>query len=110
MALIAAFGSAGWAQQTTPVAPQAQAQEKSTQAAATQAPSTLRELFANADRNGDGKVTRDEAKGHLPITFANFDQIDKDKRGWISFDQFMAFTNQRVQKQADDIVRMGDQY
>ncbi len=78
--------------------------------AATQGPLTLRKLFANADKNGDGKVTKDEAKGHLPITYLSFEEIDTDKRGWITFDQFMAFTNKRDQKLADDILTQGDNY
>jgi Ca2+-binding EF-hand superfamily protein len=110
IALIAAFSTASWAQQTQPVATQGQSESLSTQPTATQAPMTLRKLFANADKNGDGKVTKDEAKGHLPITYASFEQIDTDKHGWITFDQFMAFTNKRVQKQADDILTQGDKY
>ncbi len=110
VALMVAFATASWAQQTQPAATQEQSQAQPTQPAATQGPMTLRKLFANADKNGDGKVTKDEAKGHLPITYASFEQIDTDKRGWISFDQFMAFTNKRVQKQADDILTQGEHY
>ncbi len=109
-ALMVAFSTASWAQQTQPAATQGQSEAKSTQPAATQAPMTLRKLFANADKNGDGKVTKDEAKGHLPITYRSFEEIDTDKRGWITFDQFMAFTNKRVQKHADDILTEGDHY
>ncbi len=110
IALIAAFGTASWAQQTQPVAAQGQSESLSTQPAATQAPMTLRRLFANADKNGDGRVTKDEAKGHLPVTYLSFEEIDADKRGWITFDQFIAFTNKRVQEQADDIFTQGDHY
>ena len=102
--LIVAFSTAGWAQQTRPAATQEQTESQSTQPAATRAPMTLTKLFARADKNGDGKVTKDEAKGHLPITYLNFEEIDTDKRGWISFDQFIAFTNKRVNKQADNIL------
>ena len=109
-ALMVAFGTAGWAQQTQPVATQGQPESQSTQTAAIQAPMTLRKLFANADKNGDGKVTKDEAKGHLPITYLSFEEIDSDKRGSITFDQFMAFTIKRDQKLADDILSQGDHY
>ena len=95
-ALMVAFSTASWAQPTQP--------------AATKEPMTLRRLFARADKNGDGKVTKDEAKGPLPITHASFEQIDTDKRGWISFDQFMAFTNKRVNKPADYILTQWDKY
>ena len=110
IALMVAFGTASWAQQTQPAATPGQPQAQQTQPAATKGPMTLRKLFASADKNGDGKVTKAEAKGPLPITYASFEQIDIDKRGWIDFDQFIAFTNKRVQKQADDILTQGDKY
>jgi hypothetical protein len=110
IALMVAFCSASWAQQTQPAAGQGQPQAEQTQPAATKGPMTLRKLFTTADKNGDGKLTKAEAKGPLPITYANFEQIDTDKRGWISFDQFMAFTNKRVDKQADDILTQWDKY
>jgi len=109
-ASMVALSTASWAQQTLPAASQGQSESQATQPAATQAPLTLRKLFANADKNGDGKVTKDEAKGHLPITYLSFEEIDTDKRGWITFDQFIAFTNQRVQKLADDILKQGDTF
>jgi Ca2+-binding EF-hand superfamily protein len=109
-ALMVGFSTAGWAQQTQPVATQGQSESQSTPTATSQAPLTLRKLFTNADKNGDGKVTKDEAKGHLPITYLSFEEIDTDKRGWITFNQFMAFTNKRDQKLADDILTQGDNY
>jgi hypothetical protein len=48
--------------------------------------------------------------GHLPITYLSFEEIDTVKAGWITFDQFMAFTNQRVQKLADDVLKQGDTF
>ena len=110
IALMVAFGTASWAQQTQPAATQGQPQAQPTKPAASKEPMTLRRLFARADKNGDGKVTKAEAKGPLPITHASFEQIDTDKRGWISFDQFMAFTNKRVNKLADDILTQWDKY
>jgi Ca2+-binding EF-hand superfamily protein len=92
-------------------APQAQAQTPgATKSETTKQPKTLRALFNFADKNRDGQLTRGEAKGHLPLTYRDFDKIDKDKRGWINFDQFMAYTNERVTKQADDVIHAGDKY
>jgi EF hand/EF-hand domain pair len=108
IALMVAFGTASWAQQ--PAATPGQPQAQQTQPAAAKEPGTLRKLFKAADKNGDGKVTKAEAKGHLPITYSSFEEIDTDKRGWISFDQFMAFTNKRVNKEADDILTLGDKF
>ena len=109
IALMVAFGSASWAQQPAPAAAQGQPQAQPAQPAAKE-PMTLRRLFARADKNHDGQVTKAEAKGTLPVTYANFEQIDTDKRGWISFEQFMAFTNKRVAKQADDILTQWDKF
>jgi hypothetical protein len=69
---------------------------------------TLRRLFAAADANRDGKLTKEEARGWLPITYENFEKIDVDKRGYITFEQFMVFTQKRVNKQADDILHLND--
>lgn len=110
IALMVAIGSASWAQQPQPATTQGQPQAQQTQPAAKQGPMTLRKLFANADKNKDGKVTKDEAKVTLPITHASFERIDTDKRGWIDFDQFIAFTNERVNKMADDILTQWDKY
>ena len=68
---------------------------------------TVRSMFAWADKNKDGQLTNAEAKGHLPITHKNFGSLDTDKRGWISFEQFADFTNKRVGKNADDILKIG---
>lgn len=77
------------------------------QPAAPQGQQTVRSMFAFADQNKDGQLTRAEAKGHLPATFSNFDSIDTAKRGWISFEQFADFTSQRVGKQAEAVQKIG---
>jgi hypothetical protein len=69
---------------------------------------TVRTLFAWADHDKNGQLTRAEAKTALPITYAQFGVIDADQRGWINFEQFTTFTNKRVGKQADDILKIGD--
>lgn len=69
---------------------------------------TVRAMFGWADQNRDGHLTRAEANGHLPLTFGNFDSIDTGKRGWISFEQFLVFTEKRVSKQADDVLHIGE--
>ena len=68
---------------------------------------TERAMFTRADKNKDGQLTRIEAKGALPLTHKNFASIDTDKRGWISYEQFAAFTNARVGKDAADIQKIG---
>jgi hypothetical protein len=43
--------------------------------------------FTRADRNGYGKLTRDEAE-HLPAIAIRFDELDKDKDGFLSLEEF----------------------
>ena len=64
-------------------------------------------MFDFADQNKDGQLTQEEARGHLPITYKSFARIDTDHRGWISYEQFVSFTNQRVGKQADEFIKIG---
>jgi Ca2+-binding EF-hand superfamily protein len=43
--------------------------------------------FARADTNNDGKLSRDEAQ-RLPAIFLKFDELDKDKDGFLSLEEF----------------------
>jgi Ca2+-binding EF-hand superfamily protein len=44
----------------------------------------LQKRFAAADVNGDGRLTRDEAKGKMPRVYEHFDEIDTTKSGSVS--------------------------
>lgn len=44
--------------------------------------------FRRADVNKDGKLSRAEAE-MLPSVAARFDEIDKDKKGYLTLDEFM---------------------
>lgn len=77
-------------------------------AAVPQSQKTEQAMFAFADRDHDGRLTRDEARFHLPMTYDNFDRIDTAQRGWISYEQFVDFTNQRVNRQAEAVLKIGD--
>lgn len=44
------------------------------------------ERFKAADTNRDGKLTRAEAQGKMPMVFRNFDKIDADKKGYVTLD------------------------
>lgn len=68
---------------------------------------TLHAMFAWADQNKNGQLTRDEARKHLPITYAAFADIDAAHRGWISYEQFADFTDRRVSQSADEALRIG---
>lgn len=46
----------------------------------------MRESFKNADKDGDGSLTREEAKA-MPQVSKNFDTIDADKSGTVTADE-----------------------
>ncbi|MEK4034315.1 EF-hand domain-containing protein [Methylocystis sp. IM3] len=46
--------------------------------------------FAAADKDGDGKLTREEAKAGMPRVYANFSKIDRDGKGYVTIDDIKA--------------------
>ena len=40
--------------------------------------------FAEADTNSDGRLTREEAQGKMPYVASHFDEIDADKKGYVT--------------------------
>lgn len=46
----------------------------------------LEKHFKAADKDHDGKLTRAEAEAGMPRVAKNFDQIDKDKKGYVTLD------------------------
>jgi len=49
----------------------------------------MMERLKAADTNGDGMISRDEARA-LPKLFENFDRIDANKDGFITFEELRA--------------------
>ena len=47
--------------------------------------------FGAADTNVDGRLTRDEAKGHMPWVYRNFDAIDTAHTGAVTMQQIEAY-------------------
>ena len=56
---------------------------------------TLKSRFAAADKNGDGRLTREECEAGMPRIYRGFDRIDADKRGYITLDQIITFVANR---------------
>ena len=50
----------------------------------------VEEKFKVADKNGDGKLTLEEAKEGMPRVAKAFDKIDTQKNGFITLDQIKA--------------------
>ena len=52
--------------------------------------------FKAADKNGDGKLTLEEAKAGMPRIAAVFDKIDTDNKGYLTLPQILkVFENQQ---------------
>jgi len=58
---------------------------------AAQMQAELQKRFTAADVNGDGRLTRDEAKGKMPLVFKHFDEIDAAHSGSVSMADIQAY-------------------
>ena len=52
----------------------------------------IAERFKRGDVNGDGRLTRDEARNSMPRVYENFDQIDLEKTGYVTLEQIKQFS------------------
>lgn len=71
----------------TPVLAQEAAAPKNAQ----EAKAAFAEKFKQADADGDGKLTRQEAEAGMPEVAKNFDKIDTKKRGYVTQKQIGAY-------------------
>ena len=60
----------------------------------------MQERLKAADKNGDGKISREEATASLPKLSKHFDQIDANKDGFISKDEMKAWHDKRGEHKA----------
>jgi hypothetical protein len=51
----------------------------------------LQKRFAAADANADGQLTRDEAKGKMPMVSKRFDDIDTAHKGFVTLADIQAY-------------------
>lgn len=56
----------------------------------------VRDRFTTADANGDGQLSRDEAKAGMPRVFERFDEIDSGGKGFVTLDDLRASFGQRL--------------
>jgi len=63
---------------------------------AQQAMAQLEQRFKNADANGDGQLTKEEAKGKMPRVYQHFDEIDTGKKGYLTLDDIKQFGAQAM--------------
>jgi len=50
----------------------------------------LEERFKAADKDGDGKLTKDEAEAGIPRVAKHFDEPDKDRKGYLTLEDVKA--------------------
>jgi len=81
--MIAGFAFAASAQTADTSKSPADASAKSTSSASADA------AFTKADANHDGKLSKEEA-ARVPAIAAKFDQLDKDKKGYLTAEEFSA--------------------
>jgi EF hand len=72
-----------------PALSQAQAADPARQQQAAAGDKAASDAFKRADANQDGKLSKEEA-ARMPAIAAKFDDLDKDKDGALSMDEFMA--------------------
>lgn len=58
----------------------------------------LQKRFAAADTNGDGRLTKEEAKGKMPMVYKNFEAIDAARAGSVSRGDIAAYVGNRRSK------------
>ena len=70
----------------------------------------IRKLFFEFDKDGDGRLSKDEIINGFKITseldqkyfLKHFDQLDVDKSGFIEFDEFIRATINKTKLLSDD--------
>ncbi len=50
----------------------------------------IEQRYKAADKDGDGKLTKDEAEAGMPRVAKHFDEIDKDHKGYVTLDEVKA--------------------
>lgn len=55
----------------------------------------LQKRFAAADTSGDGRLTKEEAKGKMPMVYKNFEAIDAVHAGSVSLGDIAAYVASR---------------
>jgi len=55
----------------------------------------MQKRFAAADKNGDGRLTKDEARAGMPYVYQHFDEIDKAKQCSITLAEIAAYAREQ---------------
>jgi hypothetical protein len=88
LACLTSVALAAVAQTTAPTAPTAPAATpKATAAPSAKDKASMEVAFSRADANGDGKVSKEEA-ARMPAISSKFEELDGNKDGGLSMDEF----------------------
>lgn len=53
----------------------------------------IADRFASCDKNHDGKLTKEEAKGCMPRVYNHFSYIDSDNKGYVTVAQIQSLAS-----------------
>jgi Ca2+-binding EF-hand superfamily protein len=53
----------------------------------------IADRFVSCDKNRDGKLTKQEAKGCMPRVYDHFSDIDTDNKGYVTVAQIQALAS-----------------
>jgi hypothetical protein len=56
---------------------------------------TLRQQFTAANKTGDGHLTYAQAKAGMPYVARHFKAIDKDKKGYVTYDDIVSYDHSK---------------
>ena len=87
-----ACGRVGFALVLVSIAAGAAAQDSDR---ARQVAAEMQKRFAAADKNGDGRLTKEEAEAGMPQVYKHFDEIDKAKQGSITLAEIAAYAREK---------------
>jgi Ca2+-binding EF-hand superfamily protein len=60
----------------------------------------IQERFLAADKNGDGQLSREEAKSGMPRVSERFEEIDAGGKGFVTLNDLKAHFAQRLGKRS----------
>src|SRR3954465_6391787 len=92
---LALAGRVGFALVLASIAAGASAQDADR---AKQMAAEMQKRFAAADKNGDGRLSKDEAQAGMPYVYKHFAENDKTRQGTITLAEIAAFA--RAQRAA----------
>ena len=67
----------------------------------------MHQRFDTADSNHDGRISREEARQHMPFVYRNFDAIDTQHTGYVTSAQIEAYAARQAMNRRGGGMGMG---